>query len=154
MLQAVFSLWQISYTRWQSAMKVVLGLASVLVLVCAASATQLPEKCRPPGSLRETLEKDPSAEPWTDTGAWFEQHGNLRRAVAWFQQAAQLDPRSAHAHYNLGTAQVRAEQLAAAAAEFPLALNYEPGLTEAALERVALARARGAAPHSDPEKAN
>jgi tetratricopeptide (TPR) repeat protein len=112
-------------------MKVALGLASVLAVVCAASATQLPEGCQPPASLRETLHNNPSAKVFGETGAWFEAHGNSNCALASFEAAVQLDPRSARAHYKLGMAELQTQQLRAAAGEFRLALKYEPSMIAA-----------------------
>jgi len=112
-------------------MKVALGLASVLAVVCAASATQLPEECQPPASLREAVHNNPSAKVLGEAGAWFEARGNSNCAFAAFEAAVQLDPRSAQVHFHLGEAYAHAQQLAAAASEFRLALKYKPSMIAA-----------------------
>jgi tetratricopeptide (TPR) repeat protein len=109
-------------------MKFALRLALLLSPVIAVFSTQLPEECKPPASLEQAIRGQPPAKVFRQTGTWFEQHGNQSCALAAFQKAAELEPQSSQAHYTLGAALVRAQQLSAAAAEFRLALKYKPDM--------------------------
>ncbi|HVH61552.1 MAG TPA: tetratricopeptide repeat protein [Candidatus Sulfotelmatobacter sp.] len=109
-------------------MKFLLRLSFLLFPVIAVFSRQLPEECTPPASLEQPLRNKPPAQVFAETGAWFEQHSNQRCALAAFQKAVQLEPQSSRAHYTLGAALFRAQQLSAAAREFRLALKYKPDM--------------------------
>lgn len=109
-------------------MKFLLRLSFLLFPVIAVFSRQLPEECTPPASLEQPLRNKPPAQVFAETGAWFEQHSNQRCALAAFQKAVQLEPQSSQAHYTLGAALFRAQQLSAAAREFRLALKYKPDM--------------------------
>lgn len=112
-------------------MRVLLGLGIVLATVFPASSTQLPEECTLPAAREQALRDNPSAKLYGETGGWFAELGNLRCALAAFEQAVRLDPHSGEAHYNLGAAEVRAGQLPEGAAELRLAVHYKPEMTMA-----------------------
>lgn len=109
-------------------MKFLLRLSFLLFPVIAVFSRQLPEQCTPPASLAQAIRDKPRAQVFAETGAWFEQHGNQSCALAALQKAAQLEPQSSQAHYTLGAALFRAQQLSAAAREFRLALKYKPDM--------------------------
>lgn len=119
------------YTPCLPVMKFALILALFLCPIFSAFSTQLPEECKPPANLQQAVRDKPSVKVFIETGTRFEQQGNQSCALAAFQAAVQLEPRSGLAHYRLGAALVRAEQLSAAVAEFRLALKYEPGMAMA-----------------------
>src|SRR2546421_279459 len=104
------------------------GLPFLLSPGITGLPAQLPEECKPPASLEQAIRDKPSAKAYGETGTWFEQHGNQSCALAAFQRAVQLEPQSGQAHYTLGAALVRAQQLSTAAAEFRLAFKYQPGM--------------------------
>jgi len=112
-------------------MKFALRLAFLLSPVIAAFSKQLPEECKPPASLEQALRDEPPAKVFGQIGTWFEQHANESCALAAFQKAAQLKPQSGQAHYMLGAALFRAQQLSAAGQEFRLALKYKPDMAMA-----------------------
>jgi tetratricopeptide (TPR) repeat protein len=64
-------------------------------------------------------------------GAWFAEKGDLKCAVAAFEQALSLEPQSAEAHFDLGLVRQRQKQSASAIKEFRLAMQYDPGLLQA-----------------------
>src|ERR1017187_8057532 len=101
----------------------------VLAGAFAASAAPLPGECKPPASGVQAIRDNPSAKVYDAVGAWFAEQGNLKCAVAAFEEAVRLEPHSAEAHYDLGVALVRVKQLPAAAAEFRLTLRYKPDMT-------------------------
>ena len=102
-----------------------------LVIACTFAAAQLPEECKPPESGVKAIRDNPSAKVYDAVGAWFAEQGNLKCALAAFEEAVRLEPHSAEAHYDLGVALVRGQRLPAAAAEFHLALRYKPDMTVA-----------------------
>jgi tetratricopeptide (TPR) repeat protein len=109
-----------------------LGLGLGLILACAfAASSQLPEECKPPAFGAQALRDHPSAKVYEETGAWFAEQGDLRCALAAFEEAVRLEPRSAQAHYDVGIIRARAQQLPAAVAEFRLALQYRPAMVMA-----------------------
>lgn len=77
------------------------------------------------------MREKPSAKVYEEAGDWLMQRGNVHCALVAFEEAVQLQPNSAMAHYKLGESRVRAHQLSAATDEFRLALQYEPGMTMA-----------------------
>jgi hypothetical protein len=76
-------------------MKAALGLGLVLASACAASSAQLPEECKSPAYREQALRGNLSAKVYGETGAWFSEQGNLRCALAAFEEAARLEPHSA-----------------------------------------------------------
>jgi len=92
---------------------------------------QLPDACKLPASAAHPPAGTPPARVFDAEGAWFAEKGNLKCAVAAFQQALRLEPRSAEAHFDLGLVRQRQDQPAAAASEFRLALESDPGLLQA-----------------------
>ncbi len=99
--------------------------------IAAASAAQLPETCKPPSELANAIHATPSASVYDAAGAWFADKGNLKCAVAAFEEAVRREPASAEAHYDLGVARVRLQQFAAAAEDFRRALKHKPDMVQA-----------------------
>lgn len=114
-----------------SGMKVYLGVALALASAMGAASTQLPDECKLPAYAEQAIRNNPTGKLYGETGAWLVEQGDLKCALAAFEEAVRLEPGSPQAHYNLGAARARAEQLPAAAAEFRLALKYKPGMTRA-----------------------
>jgi tetratricopeptide (TPR) repeat protein len=79
----------------------------------------------------KAIHDESSARVYDAAGAWFAEHGNLKCAVSAFEEAVRLEPASAEAHYDLGIAYVRLNQLAGAAGQFRLALKNQPGMSVA-----------------------
>lgn len=102
-------------TPCRFAVKFVLGLPFLLSPVMATFSAQLPEECKPPVSLEQAIRGKLSAKVFGETGTWFERHDNRSCALAAFQRAVQLEPQSGQAHYTLGAALVRRQQLSTAA---------------------------------------
>ncbi|HEX7156051.1 MAG TPA: tetratricopeptide repeat protein, partial [Burkholderiaceae bacterium] len=101
-------------------------------LGCAVAAwAQLPEGCKVPADRERALHDNPTSRTYGEAGAWFAGEGDLKCALAAFDEAVRLEPNSPLAHYNLGVAHERAGQLPAAAAEYRLALRLKPGMTAA-----------------------
>jgi tetratricopeptide (TPR) repeat protein len=109
------------------------GCGALLLFVGTTSTAraQLPEACKPPASAAHAPAGTPPARVYDAIGAWFAEKGDLKCAVAAFEQALRLEPRSAEAHFDLGLVRQRQEQPAAAAKEFRLALESDPGLLQA-----------------------
>jgi tetratricopeptide (TPR) repeat protein len=105
----------------------------LLVCFCMGSQTraQLPDTCKPPASAAHPPAGTQPARVYDAIGAWFAEKGDLKCAVVAFEQALRLEPRSAEAHFDLGLVRQRQEQPAAAAHEFRLALESDPGLLQA-----------------------
>jgi tetratricopeptide (TPR) repeat protein len=106
------------------------GLALIVVSMCAVSHAQLPDECKPQGVSEEAFRDSPT-KVYSSAGARFADQGNLNCALALFEEVVRLEPYSAQAHYNLGVAHERAKQLPEAAAEFRFALQYKPAMTSA-----------------------
>ncbi len=104
---------------------------AVLVGCLAARGASLPETCKPSDVLLKAIHDEPSARVYDAVGAWFGEHGDLKCAVAAFEEAIRIEPHSAEAHYDLGAADVGLNRLQAAAAEFRLALKAMPDMLPA-----------------------
>lgn len=102
-----------------------------LLLAALLPGAPLPESCKPPAELVRAINKEASARVYDAVGAWFAERGNLKCAVAAFEEAVRLEPGSAEAHYDLGVGRVQTNQLQAAANEFRLALKANPGMAQA-----------------------
>ena len=83
-------------------------------LIPLACAQQLPETCKPSPGLLKALHDEASARVYDAVGAWFADHGDMKCALAAFEEAVRREPGSSEAHYDLGVAHVRMNQLAAA----------------------------------------
>ena len=105
--------------------------AMLLLILAPARGGQLPETCKPSAALVKAIHDEPSARVYDAAGAWFGGQGNLKCAVSAFEEAVRLEPGSAEAHYDLGVAHVRLNQLPAAASEFRLALKAMPDMVPA-----------------------
>ena len=105
--------------------------AIVLFVAPLLPGVPLPESCKPPAELVKAISKEASARVYDAAGAWFAGHGDLKCAVAAFEEAVRLEPGSAEAHYDLGVGRARMNQLQAAASEFRLALKANPGMVQA-----------------------
>ena len=113
--------------------RLLVGCGALLLFVGTGSQAraQLPDACKPPASAAHPPAGTPPARVYDAIGAWFAEKGDLKCAVAAFEQALRLEPRSAEAHFDLGLVRQRQEQPAAAASEFRLALESDPGLLQA-----------------------
>ena len=136
---------------YPTGLKVELGIAFLLASAIAVASTQLPDECKLPASGEQAIRDNPNGKSYGQIGAWFAEQGDLKCALAAFEEAVRLEPNSAQAHYNLGVAQVRAEQLPAAAAELRLALQYKPGMTKAHVSLGALLMQMGNAAEAGAE---
>lgn len=116
---------QFDYTAAISTMRFAFCLGLFFLSNCTASSRQLPEECTPPASLEQANGSKPSAQL---AGAWFMKHGNLSCAVSAYQEGVRMEPQSAQAHYDLGTALFATQQLATAGEEFRLAVHYKPDM--------------------------
>ncbi|MGA7339237.1 MAG: tetratricopeptide repeat protein [Terracidiphilus sp.] len=105
--------------------------SALLLFAGARAAAQLPDTCKPPASAAHAPAGTPPATVDDAVGVWFAQEGDLNCAVAAFQQALRLEPRSAEAHFDLGLVRLSQQQPAAAIGEFRLALQYDPALLQA-----------------------
>jgi tetratricopeptide (TPR) repeat protein len=105
----------------------------LLVFIGAGSPVQaqLPDTCKLPASASHAPVGTPPARVYDAEGAWFAEKGDFKCAVAAFEQALRLEPRSAEAHFDLGLVRQRQERPADAAKEFRLALESDPGLLQA-----------------------
>jgi len=106
------------------------GLVLAILSTCTVSPAQLPDECKPQGVSEEAFRDSPT-KVYGSAGARFADQGNLKCALALFEEVVRLEPYSAQAHYNLGVAHERAKQLPEAAAEFRLALQYKTAMTAA-----------------------
>jgi tetratricopeptide (TPR) repeat protein len=104
---------------------------ALLLFIGARSSAQLPDACKLPASAAKAPAGTRPARVYDAEGAWFAEKGDLKCAVAAFEQALRLEPRSAEAHFDLGLVRQRQEQSANAINEFRLALRYDPGLVQA-----------------------
>ena len=107
------------------------GALLLFVGTGSQARAQLPDTCKPPASAAHAPAGTPPARVYDAMGAWFAEKGDLKCAVAAFEQALRLEPRSAEAHFDLGLVRQRQEKPAAAASEFRLALESDPGLLQA-----------------------
>jgi tetratricopeptide (TPR) repeat protein len=105
-----------------------LSRALAFCLVPLASAGPLPDTCKPPAQLVKALHDGPSAKMYDAAGAWFAERGDMKCALLAFEEAVRLEPGSAEAHFDLGVAHLRLNQLPAAVGEFRLALKANPGM--------------------------
>ena len=94
-------------------------------------AAELPPACKGPTALTKAMHDTPSASVYDAAGAFFADNENLKCALAAFQEAVRLEPRSAEAHYDLAVLLARMEQLPEAAKEFRLALENKPDMAMA-----------------------
>ena len=104
---------------------------ALLLFVGATSSAQLPDTCKLPASAAKAPPGTSPARVDDAEGAWFAQKGDLKCAIAAFEQALKLEPRSAEAHFDLGLVRQRQKQSASAIKEFRLAMQYDPGLLQA-----------------------
>ena len=119
----------VGYTRSGFFMKRFLICSSALLLFAGARAVaQLPDTCKPPASAAHPPAGTPPARVYDAVGTWFAEKGDLKCAVAAFNQALRAEPHSAEAHFDLGLVRQTQQQPAAAINEFRLALQYDPGL--------------------------
>jgi tetratricopeptide (TPR) repeat protein len=102
-----------------------------LLSVAVRAAAQLPDTCKLPASAAHAPAGTPPARVYDAEGVWFAGRGDLKCAVAAFQQALRLEPHLAEPHFDLGLARQRQHQPEAAISEFRLALEYDPALLEA-----------------------
>jgi len=107
-------------------MKVVLW--AVIPLACAQ---QLPETCKASPGLLKAIHDESSARVYDAVGAWFADRGDMKCALAAFEEAARLEPGSSEAHYDLGVAHVRMNQLTAAVKEFRIVVKSKPDMVAA-----------------------
>jgi Tetratricopeptide repeat len=99
-----------------------LGLTLIILSMCAVCLAQVPDEFKPQAVSEEAL-RDAPTKVYGSAGARFADQGNLKCALALFEEVVRLEPYSAQAHYNLGVVHERAKQLPEAAAEFRLALQ-------------------------------
>jgi len=102
-----------------------------LLLFATRCSAQLPDACRLPTSVQKAPPGMAPARVYDAEGAWFAEKGDLKCAVAAFEQALSLEPQSAEAHFDLGLVRQRQKQSASAIKEFRLAMQYDPGLLQA-----------------------
>ncbi len=102
-----------------------------LVFIDAWAVAQLPQNCKLPASGAHPPAGTSPARVYDAEGAWFAENGDLKCAVAAFQNALRLEPHSAEAHFDLGLVRQTQQQPAAAISEFRLALQYDPALLQA-----------------------
>ena len=102
--------------------------SAFVLFVGARTAAQLPVTCKPPTSAAHAPVGTPPARVFDVVGTWFAERGDLKCAVAAFQQALRLEPHLAEAHFDLGLVRQSQQQPAAAISEFRLALQYDPAL--------------------------
>lgn len=102
-----------------------------MLAIGASAQEQLPPSCKAPASAANPPAGTPPAKVYDAVGVWFAQKGDLKCSVAAFDHALRLDPHSAETHFDLGLVRQRQQQNEAAAHEFQLALQYDPGLLQA-----------------------
>ncbi len=100
-------------------------------LIPLACAQQLSETCKPSPGLLKALHDESSARVYDAVGAWFADRGDMKCALAAFEEAVRLEPGSSEAHYDLGVAHVRMNQLAAAVKEFRIVVKSKPDMAVA-----------------------
>src|ERR1700730_2579325 len=116
---------------YPTGLKVELGIAFLLASAIAVASTQLPDECKLPASGEQANRDNPNGKSYGQIGAWFAEQGDLKCALAAFEEAVRLEPSSAQAPYHLGVAQVRAEQLPGGAAELRLGVQDQTGMRNA-----------------------
>jgi Flp pilus assembly protein TadD len=75
---------------------------------------------------RESLAIEPQAAIYNDLGFVLERQGLADEATRAYRKSIELDPKSASAHYNLGSAYARTGQLAEAERQLRVALKLQP----------------------------
>jgi tetratricopeptide (TPR) repeat protein len=94
--------------------------------------------------MRKQIQQHPSVEGYNLLGIIESDRQDLPDAVAAFQQALQLSPKSAPTHNNLGNVYVAQKKLELAEKEFRTALRLEPANRDANYNLGVLLMARGA----------
>lgn len=90
----------------------------------------------PPATLLPRLDRVLAEADWDDellahVGVYASDHGELDRAVGYFESAIDLDPSHPRYHYDLGVAHARSERYASARPAFEQALVLLPHMTYA-----------------------
>jgi len=101
-------------------------LFSTIYFCTSKAQGQLPQACKLPPAFEQAIREKPGTAVYDAVGARLAEAGKLTCAVAAFQEAIRLDPNSAEAHYDLGVAFVRLQQLRQGMEQFQLALKSKP----------------------------
>src|SRR5258706_14899947 len=99
-----------------------LGPALIFGLALAADA-QIPAPCRGPAELEQAIAAKATVEAYDAMGAWFAGHNQTSCALAAFQAAVSLDPKSGEAHYNLALLLMQTRDFAGAAQHLQTAVH-------------------------------
>ncbi len=105
--------------------------SAFLLLAGLQAVAQMPDNCKPPASATHAPAGTSPARVYDVVGTWFAERGDLKCAVAAFNQALRLEPHLAEAHFDLGLVRQSQQQAAAAISEFRVALQYDPALLQA-----------------------
>jgi Flp pilus assembly protein TadD len=73
-----------------------------LVIVLCALSTANSSVCAPPQTLQAKLQARPRAETYAEVGIWYSEHRQYSCAVAAYEAAAKMEPKSAQYLYLLG----------------------------------------------------
>ena len=101
------------------------------VATCGVLFAQPSPPCKGPVELERALAAKPSADVYNAQGAYFAERRQLSCAIAAFESAVRLDPKSADSHFNLGLALREKRDLKRAAQELKIALRLEPRMAAA-----------------------
>ena len=115
-------------------MKAQLTVGIILLSVVTTSSAQLPEECKPPASMQQTIRDDPSAKTYAVAGSWFLHHDNLKCAEASLEEAVRLakvarekaDPQLISALGDLGVLRANKGDTEGAERLFRRAIDYDP----------------------------
>ena len=93
---------------------VFLSLAGSFVVPAAAQALG---DCKGPAELDQAVSKQPTSAAYSALGAYFARRNQFSCAMAAFERALKLNPKSWEAHYNFGLALRSTGELRRAASE-------------------------------------
>ncbi len=121
------------------------------VLCFCARAADIPASCKTPTSFEKAVQGGRTAAVYDALGAWFAGENQLSCALAAFQEAVRIEPKSAEAHFDYGVALIRSGKLPQAAREFRLALQVHPDMKQAHAALGSVLLDEGKAAEAEPE---
>jgi tetratricopeptide (TPR) repeat protein len=93
-----------------------------------ATAASLPAACRPETATEKILRENPTVSAYGAAGVWFAARNNPDCAIAAFEAALQLDPRSWETRYNLALQRIQRREFRAAEDQLRHALSLNSDL--------------------------